>query len=187
MDDGLVDRIEHVPLDHYIHTSREHGKRAFLEAHRGAVLLVSKGPVEKDNPLQTQRFAFGTCSGSLGDLEKDIQYASRAVYVIQWGNIDWSSPAFYTRKIWIGRAPNVSMRITMPSVSKNHGYLRRDEADCQMYYKDIGSSNGSKVDGRMLRGEDSPELPVGPGSEINLGGVELTVISPEDFFDAFCK
>ena len=187
MDNDLVDRIAHAPLDQYINTSREHGKQAFLDVHRGAVLFVSRGPVEKDNPLETQRFAFGTSSGSLADLEAEIRQASRAVYVIQPANIDWTSLAFNSRKIWIGRAPNVAMRIKMPSVSKIHGYLRLDEASAQLYYKDIGSSNGSKVNGRMLRGENSPEMPVESGTELNIGGTELDVVTPVDFFDMFCK
>jgi hypothetical protein len=189
MNKPLYDRIAHTPLDTYVNTAREHGRQAFLEAHRGALLLVSRGPVEKDDPLQTQRFAFGTTSGSLGDLEEEIQQASRAVYVLQWHNIDWSSPLFYNRRVWIGRAPNVAMRIQMPSVSKSHGYIRLDEGILQFYYADVGSRNGSRVNGKLLRkpGHCTEELPIGPGSELNIAGVELDIREPDDFFDMLCR
>lgn len=77
----------------------------------------------------------------------------------------------------IGRAADADFRIDALSVSRRHAVLyiapTRDSDVCALRLEDLGSSNGSRVGGRVLQ----PRTPtaIGPDDAIALGNVSLLV------------
>jgi pSer/pThr/pTyr-binding forkhead associated (FHA) protein len=76
----------------------------------------------------------------------------------------------------IGRDPKNELVLDVPSVSAAHAELRLRGGVWTL--TDVGSMNGSWVDGEPVYGS----APLGPGSAIRLGDVEL-VFSPKDVWD----
>jgi len=71
--------------------------------------------------------------------------------------------------ILVGRAPDNDVVLDEPSVSARHA--RIDVEPNGVFVTDLGSTNGTWVDGRRLTGTTG----VGPGSEIRAGGCVLRV------------
>jgi adenylate cyclase len=80
----------------------------------------------------------------------------------------------------IGRSSQADICIAHPSLSRMHATLHI-EGD-RVTLADLGSKNGTKLNGMMLRGE----VPVGPGDTIRLGEIELVleVVDEAPRFDA---
>lgn len=66
----------------------------------------------------------------------------------------------------IGRSKNADLFLNDPAVSRSHGTLSRDNAG-QWSYMDLGSSNGSLVNGKRLAGGETAALE--PGDEVQIG------------------
>jgi hypothetical protein len=73
----------------------------------------------------------------------------------------------------VGRASDNGVRIPSPRVSKYHAVLRI--AGDQLFVKDLGSTNGTEVDGRRVGRED---VEVVLGSVVSFGGALLRRGSP---------
>jgi len=77
----------------------------------------------------------------------------------------------------IGRAADADFRIDALSVSRRHAVLyiapTRDSNVCALRLEDLGSSNGSRVGGRVL--EPRTPTAIGPDDAIALGTVSLLV------------
>jgi hypothetical protein len=174
----LIERIGAIPLDFYVGEVRECGSQDFLSTHQDSDFLVSHGPIKRDNPMETMLLAFKTSSGgSLVDLARSVHEEGSVVYEIPWDNIDWNSPAFRMRKVWVGRAPNLALQLVHGNVSKTHGYFTNKRGE--IFYADIGSTNGSKVNNKRIRPlEDTAVL---SGDILNVGSVKLTSYSAKDF------
>lgn len=71
-------------------------------------------------------------------------------------------------KLTIGRAPDSSLRIPTPDVSRNHCEVLIDAGDLIVH--DVGSSNGTYVNGKMV---DETEL--SPGDKLRVGPVTFVV------------
>ena len=75
----------------------------------------------------------------------------------------------------IGRAADADFRIDALSVSRRHAVLyiapTRDSNVCALRLEDLGSSNGSRVGGRVL--EPRTPTAIGPDDAIALGTVSL--------------
>ncbi|MFJ6750124.1 MULTISPECIES: FHA domain-containing protein [unclassified Streptomyces] len=69
----------------------------------------------------------------------------------------------------IGRAPGVGLRLNHETVSRAHAELRR--AGKVWMLRDLGSTNGTVVNGRRVVGE----VPVGPGDHITFGRVDYVL------------
>jgi hypothetical protein len=69
----------------------------------------------------------------------------------------------------IGRAPGVGLRLNHETVSRAHAELRR--AGQVWMLRDLGSTNGTVVNGRRVLGE----VPVGPGDHISFGRVDYVL------------
>ena len=63
------------------------------------------------------------------------------------------------------------MRLTAPEVSGRHAAVRHRSGGWEI--RDLGSTNGTVVDGERL--STDAWRPFGPGSTIELAGVRLTV------------
>lgn len=68
----------------------------------------------------------------------------------------------------VGRGEDVDLRLPDPAVSRRHATFRPDPSSAKprAILRDEGSTNGSAVNGEILR---SAESPVGPGDEIHIG------------------
>lgn len=75
----------------------------------------------------------------------------------------------------IGRSKSADLNIPLATVSNNHAILSRYD-DEKWTLKDLGSHNGSFVNGRQL--DPSKRYLIGPGDEIVMGGVYSTVTPP---------
>jgi hypothetical protein len=83
----------------------------------------------------------------------------------------------YPDRISVGRARNCDIVIRNPSVSKLHAHLRV-ESDGSYTITDLGSHNGTQVDGRKLVAH-TPE-PLRPNSTVTLGAVQARVLFNAD-------
>jgi len=75
----------------------------------------------------------------------------------------------------IGRSRSSDINIPLRTVSNNHALLIRRDEDKWMI-KDLGSKNGTKVNGYLL--DPSKRYLIEPGEEIDMGGVESTITPP---------
>jgi hypothetical protein len=71
----------------------------------------------------------------------------------------------------IGRATDVEVVVADPLVSRRHARLAPRGG--RLVLADLGSTNGTRVNGEMIR-----EAVVGPGDQIELGGTRLEIVLP---------
>ncbi len=90
-------------------------------------------------------------------------------------------------RISVGRAKNSDVIIRHPSVSKLHAHFLTppgqdpsSDNGYELQVVDLGSSNGTRLNGRDLL-EGSPS-PVHPGDRIILGEVTLEMLTPADLY-----
>ena len=72
----------------------------------------------------------------------------------------------------IGRSKSCDIVINDDGVSRNHGTLIRD-ADGNWLYSDLGSSNGTQINGEQIRRRKS--VAIKPGDEISIGSSVCTI------------
>lgn len=72
----------------------------------------------------------------------------------------------------IGRSKQSDLQVDDPMVSRSHGTLSRHD-DGKWTYMDLGSSNGTSVNGRRLKGGES--CVIEPGDEISIGKSTCTI------------
>lgn len=75
----------------------------------------------------------------------------------------------------IGRSRSADINIPLTTVSNNHALLIRRDEDKWMI-KDLGSKNGTKVNGFML--DPQKRYIINPGDRIDMGGVIATITPP---------
>ncbi|MBI1337633.1 MAG: FHA domain-containing protein [Phycisphaera sp.] len=71
----------------------------------------------------------------------------------------------------LGRTNNCDLRIPLSSVSRQHCEIRLDTAGHQLTAKDLGSSNGTFLNGSRIQ-----EAILNAGDEIQVGPVKFTVV-----------
>ena len=72
-----------------------------------------------------------------------------------------------------GEWPDIDLGATSLSVSREHARLTEDEAD-QWWLEDLGSTNGTRVDGRRLAPHQAVKLT--PGMTVAIGDTVLRVV-----------
>ena len=75
----------------------------------------------------------------------------------------------------LGRSRSADINIPLAAVSNNHALLIRRDEDKWMI-KDLGSRNGTKVNGYVL--DPTKRYLINPGDEIDIGGVICTITPP---------
>ena len=75
----------------------------------------------------------------------------------------------------IGRSRSADINIPLTTVSNNHALLIRRDEDKWMV-KDLGSQNGTKVNGYRL--DPDKRYIISPGDQIDMGGVISTITPP---------
>ncbi len=73
--------------------------------------------------------------------------------------------------VLIGRSQDSDIRLADPNVSRRHAEVRRD--DDAFWLVDLGSTNGTEVNGRRLR-----QVKLEDGDRITLGSTELVFAAP---------
>jgi predicted component of type VI protein secretion system len=73
--------------------------------------------------------------------------------------------------VLIGRSAECNLRIACSEVSRRHCRLRLTENG--VLVRDLRSSNGTFVDGRLI--DPETDVPLAPGSRLSLGGVDFLV------------
>jgi hypothetical protein len=68
----------------------------------------------------------------------------------------------------VGRSSECAVHIPVTMVSKKHGLLRVDDA--QLWVCDLGSTNGTEIDGKPV---GANEVPVAPGSLVKFAGAAM--------------
>ena len=76
--------------------------------------------------------------------------------------------------IGIGRTPDNEITIPDPHLSSYHGSIRFDEASGTFFLKDLGSHNGTRVNGKTL--EKDQEVALKETDSIKFGILEATVL-----------
>jgi pSer/pThr/pTyr-binding forkhead associated (FHA) protein len=79
-----------------------------------------------------------------------------------------------TAEIRIGRRPDLEVPLPYPALSALHARLARTDAGWQV--EDLGSTNGTRVDGERLTAR-TPRA-IGPGAQLTLGQVTLVFDGP---------
>jgi two-component system response regulator AtoC len=74
------------------------------------------------------------------------------------------------KPITLGRAPDVTVTLDHPSVSRSHAQLRTTP---RLLVRDLGSANGTWIKGQRLEGDESLEIE--PGEVIRLGDVSVWI------------
>ena len=89
-----------------------------------------------------------------------------------WLMLDSRQVALSEGEAILGRAPDASVWIDAPGVSRHHARIRI--AGAQATIEDLGSKNGTFLAGRRV----SQPSPLGDGDEIRLGSVVATFRIP---------
>jgi len=74
--------------------------------------------------------------------------------------------------VWLGRGAFCKIRISDPQLSRRHCQFSFE--DGQLYVEDLGSTNGTKLNGDVVRGK----LPLKHGDRVIVGSHELVVVFP---------
>jgi len=144
-------------LDAWLRDAQIGSAADFAGRHPALFLLVlATGDDGTDIPFRTAMAGEGSGTGGLEvhPIEKSAQ-----------------SP--YRDRISIGRARNCDVVVRHKSVSKLHAHVRIDEAGAHTL-TDVGSHNGTRVDGRILE-RDAP-VPIHTGMHVRFGEVSGQVL-----------
>jgi hypothetical protein len=79
----------------------------------------------------------------------------------------------------VGRLPDCHVVIEHPSVSKRHAVLRWDEPSARATIEDVGSKNGTFVNGAK---QDSGQAGIEDGDTVNFGDVAFSYMLAETLF-----
>jgi hypothetical protein len=90
------------------------------------------------------------------------------------------APAGFGEAIWIGRASNCDVVIRIPTLSKVHAMIKKND-DGSYAIGDLGSKNGTVVDGTKV--EKGQTLALRDGAELRLGFIPMRFLLPKTFYD----
>ena len=75
-----------------------------------------------------------------------------------------------SRGILIGRSPSAAIRLIDPTVSRLHARIER--RDGTIYLEDLGSRNGTLVNGKPI----AREALLSPGDQVRIGSTEIVFV-----------
>jgi two-component system, cell cycle response regulator len=134
---------------------------------------MPKKRADQRRPAETIRFA--------ADEAPDYSRASRrfaALLVVQGAEADLNSQVVCDKPITIGRDDEVELPLRDGSISRRHCTVEREEETGRYLLKDLGSTNGTRVNGTRV----SDPMPLSEGDKIFLGA-SVVKFSYVDGFD----
>jgi diguanylate cyclase (GGDEF)-like protein len=134
---------------------------------------MPKKRADQRRPAETIRFA--------ADEGPDYSRASRrfaALLVVQGAEADLNSQVVCDKPITIGRDDEVELPLRDGSISRRHCVVEREEETGRYLLKDLGSTNGTRVNGTRV----SDPMPLSEGDKIFLGA-SVVKFSYVDGFD----
>lgn len=150
----------------YVRDSAEMAETEFERAHPASVLLVDKS--EFDN--EPGNVSFETVAITVRD-EDDAQG-----YLVFEITKNEDNP--WPERISLGRARNCDVVVRHASVSKLHAHFFLDGS--KLVFADAKSTNGCKVNDRVLDGGERVQLSC--GDLLCLGMIEATLYTPAGLF-----
>ncbi|MBL6975307.1 MAG: FHA domain-containing protein [Deltaproteobacteria bacterium] len=106
--------------------------------------------------------------------EKPEPPAPEALLTVSFGNDSGKEFTLSTRTLVVGRSLDADIVLNDPSVSRKHFEIHH--RDGEWVLKDLGSVNGTKLDGQRVQGEG----PLAEGNQIEAGQTLMKFSSDED-------
>jgi hypothetical protein len=156
------------PLHDYQARARA-GRERFIADHPHP-FLVRVGPPEpkSDNPWGDD-LSFSTHVPGLEAEEEEDPTTTEIGWIIVPVKKREGGP--FPERIGVGRARNCDVVLRFPTISKLHAQFR---VGSPLELVDLGSANGTKLNGKPL--PPRAPVPVGVGDRIELGAVELQLL-----------
>ena len=152
-------------------------KEVFLSQFSEPFLVVEMSQTGEARDFRTMSTADDTRKTQPGAKRMDAENVTSHVHIIRK-----SDRNAFQAMVTLGRASNNDIVVEHPCVSKFHAVFKRNPAEKQHAYVDVGSTNGSFFRGAHL-GQNTA-VPLASGDAVNLGGAVLaTYFTPSEFFD----
>lgn len=105
------------------------------------------------------------------------------VVVVQGSEADLGAHARVDRPTVIGRDPAAELTLNDPGASKQHARIElvEENGDVSYYLHDLGSTNGTEVNGKKVKGP----FPLRDSDKISLGGTVLRFVLADEIDAAF--
>lgn len=147
-------------VEHYLGAVQTLSREDFNQTYPHAFLLEcvtsQRGPAE-EKPRKTQRLNLQALE--LPQLPEESQLNAQRVFVLA---------GLPGGGLTIGRGEEVALRVDGEGVSQMHGKLRLDPGSGNVLVEDLGSTNGTFVNGEPVA-PDEP-MPLADGDILSLGG-----------------
>jgi pSer/pThr/pTyr-binding forkhead associated (FHA) protein len=98
----------------------------------------------------------------------DAPNAAKAVLVICDGDLEGMEYELAGEETIIGRNPNTDITLLDENISREHAIVLYDPATRECSIEDLQSTNGTKVNGKVVRSAD-----LSPGDEVEIGHTRL--------------
>lgn len=166
------------PLDSYLLSRRKLGRSAFRAQLTSPMLAVFPpgGSGAAGFKTETACTDIAKQAGELAQGSDELGRDARGAYatpVLKTANSPWGD------RISVGRATNSDICIPDGSLSKLHAHLIAT-ADGAYELTDVGSKNGTRVNGRLVEAKVPHRVEI--GDTVQFGAVVAVVHSPASFF-----
>lgn len=167
----------HTPLTDFVELCANLGKNKFQERFHAPFLVVELGGVPRSlEDFKTYAMRPEERKPTSHGLGNGIPPETVAVPLVKAGRNTFHD------KITIGRAANNDVVVPHPSVSKLHALIKAGSVAGAYLLSDVGSTYGTKVNGRKLAKLDAHTL--ASGDTILLAeSVRVTYFTLPDFFE----
>jgi hypothetical protein len=168
---------QHIPIEEFRERFGSLSRKRFLAQFPSPLLLIEMRGRKKSDGLSD----FAKTSNPKGPTLPAVRLES-AVMETRIAPVEKSGRNDFPNAIAVGRDSTNDIVLSHPSISKFHAVFRRDPNGRGLAVWDVGSMNGTSVDGRLLGEGDW--APLESGMPIIFGkSVQGTYFSAEEFHD----
>ena len=128
--------------------------------------------------LGSAQFLFSIGSGGEGTAGPMLRGPLRVRLVVESGKVKGQSIEVHEAVFTIGRDPTCQLRPNNPTISRKHALIERREG--RVFVRDLGTTNGTILNDRVLRGEELEAL---DGDHVQLGPLSFTLSIESSGFD----
>jgi hypothetical protein len=182
-----MSRIYNAPLREFAEKVRGMSKVDFVSAYATPVLVIERSRETDDS---SQYHTIGVSKGPGADKELDAQLAeTQAIELkaLEEGlkfvtSVEKSGRNAFKDRVTIGRSVNNDIVINSGAVSKFHAFITHDAARDVYSIRDVGSTNGTSMQGKPMQPNTLTDL--FSGTSMSFGqSVAATFFLPAEFFD----